>query len=172
MGKKSAFEYLDEQEDKVIQSVNIKGGDVTIKWKIPDEASGTLSETEPASNDLLSPFDELKEFALIRLANKLTGDSRKNWMKEVKINEVTFRKNTKGETAQLKGTIPDGNQVSDFKLAATPLYDPDLDGHETGAVPTFGEAMTKALKTIQQEARMYLGGKRGEMQSTIMDQGA
>ncbi len=176
MGVKSGFDYLSGQEEKVITSVNIKGSGVCIKWKIPHEddedVKGTIQEIEPAHNDLLDKFKGLKEFCLNCVANKLTGDCRKAWLERCYVFEVTFNSNSKGESAKLKGSLGNGEgQFSLFELPQTPLYDADIEAHETGTTFTFGEHFTELLEGIQQEARMYLGGKRGEMQSNMFNEG-
>ena len=140
--------------------------------KILTMSPGTIKEVEPAHSDLLDKFKELREFCLTNVANKLTGDSRKAFIDKCHVYEIGFNTNTKGESAKIKATLGNGeSQFSIIELPQTPFYSPDIEAHETGVVHTFGERLTKVLKGIQMEAKMYLGGKRGEMQTDMFGKG-
>ena len=172
MAVKSGFDYMSEHEEKFITKVIVSDHGATIKWETDDKATGSITEVEPPHSDFLTLFDNLKEFGLTYIANKLNGESRGEWVKKLTINCVSYNSNSKGDTAKLKGSWWGGDgQACVLELPQTPLYNPEVEGHETGAVFTYGEYLTKALLDIQQEAKMYLGGKRGDMQAEMFEAG-
>lgn len=169
---KTDFDYLADHKRTRIESITVTEKGVKIKYADTNNDDNTIKSTldcpEPAHGDLEDNISQMNAFVTKYFINKADSKVTNSWAENISTRGITFRHNSKGVSAQIsaiyRGT--DG-QFGELKTPATPLYDESIEGHEAGAVDTFGALHTPTLEAIMQEARMYLGGKRGDMQQQL-----
>lgn len=181
MGKKSEFDYLEGHKDKLITKVSFRNGDTSISWIVmatseDDEGNvkervtdkGAITCHEPAVDELDNAMAELRRYVKKYLISQGGTKLENKWNEKLYVREVAFKYNQHGTSAKRTATLTgsDGQQAI-LQLPHTPLYDEETEGHANGQIETYGEELTACLETIQTEAKKYLGGKRGAMQSKL-----
>ena len=180
MGRKSDFDYKDGHEKKEILVVNIANSGAAIKHReLHDEnyIRGSVTNPEPVHADMISIFKDeagagLKNFIVEYLFSTASAEHKKEWKRKLYITEAKFNYNSGNETCALKAKyIGSDKQSCILEVPAHPLYNEEIESHANNQVYTYTEHQTKLLKQLQEEAKAYLGGKRGEMQQDMFEEG-
>lgn len=181
MAKKSEFEYLEGHKDKLITKVSFRNGDTSISWIVmatneDDEGNvkervtdkGAITCHEPSEDELDNAMSELRRYVKKYLIGQGGSKLESRWNEKLHVRDVAFKYNQHCTTAKILATLTGADgQHAILQLPHTPLYDKETEGHANGQIETYGEELTKCLETIQTEAKKYLGGKRGAMQSKL-----
>lgn len=177
-GKKSGFDYLDGHENKLITTVETNDKNTHISWEVVSAGDGEVKQVETGQKNSPEPshpdFSEVFQELSLWVRNWLIPDAGKRckeiWSDTVRIKKVSFSHNEKsGVTAKIEFDKTDSINAgkrevsSGIKLPALPLYDNEIEGHANGMFSTYDADTTAILKRIMDEAKMYLGGKRGTM---------
>jgi len=172
---KNDFDFMADQKNKRIDSITVLSSGVKIKYAVVTKGDGeaktstyTQNSPEPAQEELVALMEKLNAWVRDYFIKKVDSKVTDAWDNNLQTRTVTFKHNSKGVSAQVQA-IFSGNddQHGELKVPATALYDEDIEGHANGVLITFGEGHTETLDNIMTQARLYLGGKRGAMQSTL-----
>jgi len=169
------FDYLGDHKEHRIDGITVNDSGVKIKYATTN-AEGKVTKygensPEVAHEDLFGLMTQMNAWVQKYFVTKADSEVTNEWADKVSTREIIFKHNSKGVTAQVKGIYrgTDG-QAGELKTPATPLYDDTIEGHEVGAIETFGLIHTPTLLAIMDEARMFLGGKRGAMQTQLTEE--
>lgn len=177
-GKKSGFDYKDGHENKLITTVETSDKNTHVAWEVVSIGDGDTKQVETGEKsspetshpDFSEAFQSLSQW----VRNWCIPDAGKRckdiWTDAIHIKKLSFSHNEKsGVTAKIEfdktDPINGGKREVNtaIKLPALPLFDKEIEGHASNTITTYDAETTAILKKIMDEAKMYLGGKRGTM---------